>query len=273
MDWNDEKKKKDEEMKPTRMQLSEKTSNLRKTIWQDNSVPKKVLKMARIFESDAKQNSASQDLRKMSPVYRIALWDSKSEFANELNFSKNEKIKVISTNSNGWWVGEVNGITGNFPVNYTSACPSSSSSLPSPRPSSGGSNIQMNAQGTPNLPTRAGNRDKTPPNNPPQPITERHPSPQPKTSRSDPTPEKARASTQPMLKAVMASDFCSDKSEFISRNTVVKLLRELGDGWLVSPAPGAPPVEVPKKFLKILGPPQSGRGGPAPTRGISRGST
>ena len=62
--------------------------------------------------------------------FRIALWDASADSADELNFKKNDVIKVISTDASGWWIGEVHGKMGSFPANYTA--PHNGSSAPSP---------------------------------------------------------------------------------------------------------------------------------------------
>jgi hypothetical protein len=43
------------------------------------------------------------------------------ENPDELPFQKGDIISVLEKNDDGWWRGELNGKTGMFPSNYTTA--------------------------------------------------------------------------------------------------------------------------------------------------------
>ncbi|CAG0882511.1 unnamed protein product [Cyprideis torosa] len=52
----------------------------------------------------------------------IALYDYTADKDDELTFPENAVIYVLKKNSDGWWEGVFNGITGLFPGNYVEPC-------------------------------------------------------------------------------------------------------------------------------------------------------
>lgn len=70
--------------------------------------------------SSLPQLSGSKAVDDCSVEYRYALWDSVADDADEISFSKGDRIRVISKSGDGWWIGELdNGTRGSFPSNYT----------------------------------------------------------------------------------------------------------------------------------------------------------
>jgi hypothetical protein len=54
--------------------------------------------------------------------YVKATWDYKANEAGELSFTVGDIISVVSEDGSGWWIGESNGMKGQFPVNFTEPC-------------------------------------------------------------------------------------------------------------------------------------------------------
>lgn len=54
--------------------------------------------------------------------YVKATWDYKANEAGELSFTVGDIISVVSEDASGWWIGETNGMKGQFPVNFTEPC-------------------------------------------------------------------------------------------------------------------------------------------------------
>ena len=52
--------------------------------------------------------------------YVIALYDFDAQADGDLTFRRDDKIEVVekTENQNDWWIGKINGITGQFPGNY-----------------------------------------------------------------------------------------------------------------------------------------------------------
>jgi len=53
-----------------------------------------------------------------APSTVTALYDYEAQSDLELSFHANDSINVISTAPDGWWTGELNGKTGQFPITY-----------------------------------------------------------------------------------------------------------------------------------------------------------
>lgn len=51
----------------------------------------------------------------------IALYDYDATDEGELSFHEGDRIVVVEESDSGWWTGELNGVTGTFPSNYTDA--------------------------------------------------------------------------------------------------------------------------------------------------------
>ena len=66
--------------------------------------------------------------------YVRGTFDYEAADAGELGFHIGDVITVLSQDESGWWQGELNGVTGWFPANFTEACPA-----PAKKSSSGGS--------------------------------------------------------------------------------------------------------------------------------------
>ncbi|RCH96477.1 hypothetical protein CU097_013824 [Rhizopus azygosporus] len=56
-----------------------------------------------------------------SPPKRKALYDFTANSPDELSFKSNDIIQVVEEVDEGWWLGELDGRRGIFPVNYTEA--------------------------------------------------------------------------------------------------------------------------------------------------------
>jgi len=54
-----------------------------------------------------------------SPQTVLALYDYTASESGELSFKEGEIIHVLEKDESGWWLGELNGTQGLFPINYT----------------------------------------------------------------------------------------------------------------------------------------------------------
>ena len=53
----------------------------------------------------------------------MALYDFPGQGRGDLSFREGDRIKVLkrTDTDQDWWLGEVNGVQGNFPANYCKA--------------------------------------------------------------------------------------------------------------------------------------------------------
>ena len=54
----------------------------------------------------------------LTPVWVVAEYDFQPSVVGELGFVRGDHIKVLDSGYKGWWLGELRGRTGIFPVNY-----------------------------------------------------------------------------------------------------------------------------------------------------------
>ena len=54
--------------------------------------------------------------------YVKATWEYKANEPGELSFSVGDLITVVTEDPSGWWIGEINGVKGQFPLNFTEPC-------------------------------------------------------------------------------------------------------------------------------------------------------
>ena len=64
-------------------------------------------------------STSAKSLNKDEDVV-VALYDYEATSETDLSLKPGDEIKVISRKEDGWWVGEINGIKGQFPSNYVS---------------------------------------------------------------------------------------------------------------------------------------------------------
>ena len=72
--------------------------------------------------------------------YCKATWDYNANEPGELNFKIGDIITIVTEDPSGWWVGELNGQKGQFPLNFTEvytpapSVPKPTRATPSPEP-------------------------------------------------------------------------------------------------------------------------------------------
>jgi len=66
------------------------------------------------------QNQKKTETRKVIRTVKV-LYEYEKKSNEELNLAPNDVINVFEVTDDGWWVGEVNGVQGLFPSNFTDA--------------------------------------------------------------------------------------------------------------------------------------------------------